>query len=126
MKVGEIVMPHRFYSSAASALLLFFFLSGCGVISDAPPAPPPPPPGPVEGYMITAVPGASTRLDDPAFGKDVSVTMENGFISAKGEECRRASVLVGEREAEVVVICRDAAGRWEMAPRVWGQGIEKL
>jgi hypothetical protein len=124
MKVGEIVMSHRFYSSVASALLFFLFLSGCGVISDAPA--PPSPPGPVEGYMITAVPGASTRLDDPAFGKDVSVTMENGFISAKGEECRRASVLVGEREAEVVVVCRNAAGRWEMAPRVWGQGIEKL
>ncbi|GFH62851.1 MAG: putative membrane-bound lipoprotein [Candidatus Desulfovibrio kirbyi] len=102
----------------------FLFSSACGMLSEAPPAPPARR-APVEGYMASAAIGDSTRLDDPAFGKNVTVVMENSFTSASGEECRRASVIVGAKEAEVVVVCRDASGQWAMVPRVWGQGIEK-
>ncbi len=105
------------------ALGLFLPLAGCGLFSD----PPPPPayqPGPVEAYLISADKRDSTTLDDPAFGKNVRVTLDDGFTSAKGESCKRATVLAGQKEAEVVVICRDGEGQWRMAPRVWGQGID--
>ena len=107
----------------ALALPAGFLLAGCGLFTD----PPPPPayqPGPVEAYLISASAGESTTLDDPAFGKSVRVTLDDGFTSAKGEECKRATVLAGQKEAEVVVICRDGEGQWRMAPRVWGQGID--
>ncbi|WP_165071688.1 DVU3141 family protein [Desulfovibrio sp. ZJ200] len=105
------------------SLPLVVLLHGCGLFADAPPLPPQTPPGPVEAYMISANPGDSTTIDDPNFGKNVRVTLENGFTSAKGEECKRASVLSGQKEAEVVVICRNSEGEWRMAPRVWGHGI---
>lgn len=108
---------------SALALPLSLFLSGCGLFADAPP-PPQAPPGPVEAYMISARPGSSASLDDPEFGLAVRVTVDDVFTSAKGENCKRGTVLAGQKEAEVVVICRDGQGRWQMAPRVWGQGID--
>ena len=68
--------------------------------------PPPPPPGPVETFLINAAPGASTTVDDPQFGPQVHVLLEDNFISASGEDCRRATVRSQRQEAEVVVICR--------------------
>ena len=85
--------------------------------------PPPPPPGPVETFLINAAPGASTTVDDPLFGPQVHVLLEDNFISASGEDCRRATVRSQRQEAEVVVICRDGQGVWRLAPRVWGQGL---
>ncbi len=85
--------------------------------------PPPPPPGPVETFLINAAPGASTTVDDPQFGPQVHVLLEDNFISASGENCRRATVRSQRQEAEVVVICRDEQGVWRLAPRVWGQGL---
>lgn len=104
-------------------LPLLLPLHGCGLFADTP-AQPQTPPGPVEAYMISANPGDSTTLEDPGFGKNVRVTLDNGFTSAKGEECKRATVLSGQKEAEVVVICRNSEGQWRMAPRVWGQSID--
>lgn len=86
-------------------------------------SPPPPPPGPVESFLINAAPGASTTLDDPQFGKQVHVLLEDNFVSASGEDCKRATVRSPRQEAEVVVICRDRQGVWRLAPRVWGQGL---
>lgn len=86
-------------------------------------SPPPPPPGPVESFLINAAPGASTTLDDPQFGTQVHVLLEDNFVSASGEDCRRATVRSRRQEAEVVVICRDGQGVWRLAPRVWGQGL---
>lgn len=104
------------------SLPLVLLLHGCGLFADAP-VPPQTPPGPVEAYMISANPGDSATLEDPGFGKNVRVTLDNGFTSAKGEKCKRATVLSGQKEAEVVVICRNSEGEWRMAPRVWGHGI---
>jgi hypothetical protein len=101
-----------------AAALLAFALSGCAGLQDAPV--PPPPPGPVENFIIIAEPGQSTTLDDPAFGNNIRVAADGAFISAKGEECRRATVTVQGKEAEVVVICRPEGDNWIMAPRVWG------
>lgn len=85
--------------------------------------PPPPPPGPVETFLINAAPGTATTVDDPQFGPQVHVQLEDNFISATGENCRRATVRSQRQEAEVIVICRDGQGVWRLAPRVWGQGL---
>lgn len=105
------------------ALGVFLPLAGCALFSDTPP-PPAYEPGPLEAYLVSAGSGDSTTLDDPQFGKNVRVTLDDSFTSAKGESCKRATVLAGLREAEVVVICRNAGGQWRMAPRVWGHGID--
>lgn len=102
----------------APALLII--LSGCGLTADAPALSPSP--GPVEAFMISAEPGQSAQLDDPVFGTNVRVSLEGTFTSAKGENCRRATVLADGKKAEVAVTCRDAAGQWTLAPRVWGEG----
>lgn len=75
--------------------------------------------------MIVSKVGDTATVTDPDFGKDVRVSLDELFTSAKGEDCKRGTVLSSQREAEVVVICRDDKGRWTMAPRVWGQGISQ-
>jgi hypothetical protein len=107
--------------SALLAALTALALYGCGFGSA--PEQPETPPGPVMAYMIGAAPGASTTLDDPEFGKNVRLSMAR--LYSPGEECKRGTALSGQREAEVVVICRDAQGRWSMAPRVWGAGLSQ-
>lgn len=110
---------------ALSGLALFtaLLLGGCGFGGS--PAQPETPPGPVTGFMIVSNVGETATVDDPDFGKAVRVSLDELFTSAKGEDCKRGTVLSGQREAEVIVICRDANGRWNMAPRVWGQGISQ-
>ena len=100
-------------------------LSGC-LFAKNPPEPPaePAPPTPLAAYMIGHAPGDSTTLDDPDFGQQVRVTMQHEFTSAIGEPCKSASLLAGQRESEIAVICQKLDGTWRMAPRVWGQGIQ--
>lgn len=100
-----------------------FALAGCGMFGSTAPAVPDVTPGPVTAFMINNEPGASVTLDDPEFGTEIHVALQDTFTSAAGEQCKRATLVAREREAEIVVICRDAAGRWNMAPRIWGQGI---
>ena len=95
-------------------LLTALALYGCGF--GGAPEQPETPPGPLMAYMIGAAPGDS---------KNVRLSMGESFVSAKGEACKRGTALSGQREAEVVVICRDAQGRWNMAPRVWGAGLSQ-
>lgn len=101
---------------------LMTLLAGCGMWGGAPV--PETPPGPVMAYMIGHDRGDATVLDDPQFGQNISVTMQDAFTSASGEECKRATLVAREREAEMVVICRKGEEPWKMAPRIWGQGIE--
>lgn len=108
---------------AGWTVLAALLLGGCGFGSA--PAQPETPPGPVTGFMIVSTVGETATVDDPDFGKGVRVSLDELFTSAKGEDCKRATVLSGQREAEVVVICRDGNGRWTMAPRVWGQGLSQ-
>ena len=110
-------------AALAAALLLVLSLSACGLGES--PQRDETPPGPVENLMIISTPGQTTVLDDVQFGQGVNVSVDEVFTSAKGESCKRGTVLAGQKEAEVVVICQDAQGRWIMAPRVWGQGISK-
>ena len=42
------------------------------------------------------------------------MSLDELFPSAKGEDCKRGTVLSGQREAEVIVICKDDKGRWTM------------
>ena len=110
-------------AALAAALLLVLPLAACG-LGEAPQREETPP-GPVESFMIISTPGQTTVLDDVQFGQGVNVSVDEVFTSAKGENCKRGTVLAGQKEAEVVVICQDDQGRWTMAPRVWGQGISK-
>ena len=105
---------------AVTAIML---LGGCGF--GGAPEQPDTPPGPVTGFMIVSNVGETATVDDPDFGKGVHVSLDELFTSAKGEDCKRGTVLSGQREAEVIVICRDSKGHWNMAPRVWGQGISQ-
>lgn len=102
-------------------LMLTASLQGC--LFGGNDATPPHEPGPVENFLINAAPGASTTLDDPQFGPQVQVLLEDIFTSATGEDCKRATVRNQNNEAEVVVICKNAQGVWRLAPRVWGQGL---
>lgn len=98
-------------------------LAGC--VFGAPDTQPGTPAGPVATFMAGASVNESRTLDDPDFGTDVRVRVDENFTSARGEDCKRGTVLTGSGETEVIVICRDAAGHWNMAPRVWGQGIAR-
>ncbi len=105
-----------------ASVLLCLTLSGCAA-GDKTPPPPLPPLSPVMAFMAEARPGEITVLDDEAFGRQVRVTLEGGFTSADGEDCRRATVVARGRESEMVVICRSGDQPFTMAPRIWGQGI---
>lgn len=117
--------PHgRLILTVLAGAALALPTGGCSFSSPAPA--PEAPPGPVTAYMISALPGETATLDDPDFGREVRVSVQESFVSAKNENCKRGTVLAAPREAEVVVICRDqTTGRWSMAPRVWGQGISR-
>ena len=110
-------------ATLAAALFLTLPLAACGFGES--PQREESPPGPVESFMILSTPGQTSIVDDIQFGQGVSVSVDEVFTSAKGENCKRGTVLAGQREAEVVVLCQDGQGRWVMAPRVWGQGISK-
>ncbi|MDR1856679.1 MAG: hypothetical protein LBR22_05910 [Desulfovibrio sp.] len=98
-------------------------LAGCGMFS-SPPPPEPAPLGPVEAFLSQGNIGDRTRLDDHAFGKDVEVALDAVFTSANGEDCRRGTVLAARKDSETVVVCKDADGRWKMAPRIMGQRLQ--
>ncbi|MDR2696537.1 MAG: hypothetical protein LBC79_09200 [Deltaproteobacteria bacterium] len=101
-----------------TTLLAGLVLAGCS--SRTPPLEPEPLP-PLVAFLSSAPPAASAQLDDPAFGNAVLVTQEEAFVSASGEECRRATVVAREREAEMVVVCRTEEGQaWRMMPRIMG------
>lgn len=103
-------------------LLFLQCLALTACFGTTPPAPLPEELSPLVLFMASAEAGESQQLDDPAFGNDVSVTQEDTFTSASGEDCRRATVIANRREAEMIVICRSGAGPWKMAPRIWGSG----
>ena len=74
--------------------------------------------------------GATAVIEDETFGGEVRVTLEDAFLSAAGETCKRATLLSAQHEAEIVVICHNGQegdgsnpGEWRLMPRVWGKGI---
>ena len=112
------------YGRLIPILLGSVLLSGCSLFSST--STPPPeavPPSPLVSYMIEHQAGDSTTLDDPDFGTGILVTMQDNFVSASGNICKRASLLARQKESEMAVICLDANGHWVLAPRIWGQGI---
>lgn len=121
-------MPPFHPPQAGPAFVLIFFaalmLAGCGHTVSEPPILEPAPLGPMEAFLAAELPGQSIVLDDPEFGENIRVTVEDMFVSANGEHCKRGTVLSSHGNAEVVVICRDKNGYWKMAPRVWGHAIE--
>ena len=107
-------------------VLLCASLSACGLFGPSKPTLSTQPKSPVREFIISHTPGsanATGTVSDPEFGENLRIVLEHEFLSASGETCRRASLFSQRGEAEVVVMCRDAAGEWVMAPRVWGQGL---
>lgn len=102
--------------------LLSVSITGCGLMSSDPP-PPEPVYGPVAVFVIAQEAGDSTVLDDPEFGSNIKVIIQDSFVSANGELCKRATLLAEDKQAEVVALCRKGEGPWIMAPRIWGQGL---
>lgn len=121
-------MPHFSLSKRFRVLIPLCFVAviwtGCGHTVSTPPVSEPVL-SPVETFLATEDPGQSAILDDPQFGDNIRITVEDTFTSANGEQCKRGTVLSSRGDAEVIVICRDAHGSWKMAPRVWGQSIEE-
>ena len=114
----------RRYGRQMSIVLGSILLSGCSLFSSAPVSVPDPiSPSPLVAYMMTHQVGDSPTLDDPDFGTNILVTMQEDFISAFGTTCKRASLLARQKESEMAVICQDAHGQLTLAPRIWGQGI---
>lgn len=109
------------------------FLGGCSWKATPPPAEPTPQElSPVLQFMVSNATGATSIIDDAQFGGEVRVTLEDTFLSAAGETCKRATLVSGTHEAEVVVICKTTAEdeigttpdeNWRLMPRVWGRGI---
>lgn len=102
------------------SLSLGLMLSAC---SFSAPAPEEPNYTPVVACLAKADNDSSTVLDDPEFGEKVKVSAGEFFVSASGAECRRGTVVSAGHEAEVIVVCKDANGFWQLAPRIWGQGL---
>lgn len=113
----------------APLLLLSVLLSGCGLFRSSQPEPvPPAPPSPVREFIMKHTPGSADSVgtvSDPEFGENIRIVLEQEFLSASGQHCRRASLFSVHGEAEVVIMCRDDNGAWTMAPRVWGQGLSQ-
>ena len=118
------------------------FLQFCGLIllgglvscswQSAPTPPPvePQPLSPVAQFMVANATGATAVIEDETFGGEVRVTLEDAFLSAAGETCKRATLLSAQHEAEIVVICHNGQegdgsnpGEWRLMPRVRGKGI---
>lgn len=117
----------RALSQGLSLALLpaVLLLSGCG-FSSQPEAALPAAPSPVREFIIQHQPGAADSVgtvSDPEFGENLRIVLEQEFLSASGQNCRRASLFSAHGEAEVVIMCRAADGAWIMAPRVWGRGL---
>ena len=81
-------------------------------------------------FMVANATGATAVIEDETFGGEVRVTLEDAFLSAAGETCKRATLLSAQHEAEIVVICHNGQegdgsnpGEWRLMPRVWGKGI---
>lgn len=96
----------------------------------APEQPQPQPLSEVPRFMVANSSGATGVVQDEAFGGEVRVTLEDAFLSASGETCKRATVLSVQHEAEIVVICHNGQNgdesnpdEWRLMPRVWGKGI---
>ncbi len=107
-------------------LLLCALLAGCSFFDRPQPALPAQPLSPVQEFIISRTPGtpdAAGTVHDPEFGGAVRVVLEQEFLAASGETCRRASLFSPRGESEVVIMCRGASGAWTMAPRIWGQGL---
>lgn len=120
-RVRSVVMP-------LMVLMTCLFLVACGGRKpgvEESPIDEPVVEAPLLEFLATHEGGTSATLDDPEFGKGVRVFIEGAFLSASGQECRRATLLSRNGEAEVVVACKGDDGKWVLAPRIWGQGINQ-
>lgn len=104
------------------------------LLAERPHSPPvePQPLSPVAQFMVANATGATAVIEDETFGGEVRVTLEDAFLSAAGETCKRATLLSAQHEAEIVVICHNGQegdgsnpGEWRLMPRVWGKAFPR-
>lgn len=114
------------------SVLCLLLLGGCFWGSGAPlsPQPEPQPLSAVAQFVVANTAGATALIEDETFGGEVRVTVEDTFLSAAGESCKRATLLSAQHEAEIIVICHNGPegdesdpAEWRLMPRVWGKGI---
>lgn len=113
-------------------LSIFVTLGGCSWKAAPLAEPAPQDVSPVLQFMISNTTGATSIINDAQFGGEVRITLEDTFLSAAGETCKRATLVSSSHEAEVVVICKTTTEEkttpsseksWRLMPRVWGKGI---
>lgn len=104
------------------------FLQFCGLIllgglvscswQSAPSPPPvePQPLSPVAQFMVANATGTTAVIEDETFGGEVRVTLEDAFLSAAGETCKRATLLSAQHEAEIIVICHNGRKATKATP----------
>ena len=116
------------------------FLQFCGLIllgglvscswQSAPTPPPvePQPLSPVAQFMVANATGATAVIEDETFGGEVRVTLEDAFLSAAGETCKRATLLSAQHEAEIVVICHNGqeGDGLSVTQRFWRTGEDAM
>lgn len=106
-------------------------LFGCSNKSVEPPAPgaesalsTAPPSSPLVSFIAGNEQGASSKIQDTEFG-NVTVFVEEAYISALGRQCKKARVQVTRECAEVVAICKED-GRWAQMPSIWRSCLSAL
>ena len=130
----DMMEPWKVWCIRLASIVLALLLGGLVSCSwQSAPSPPPVEPqplSPVAQFMVANATGATAVIEDETFGGEVRVTLEDAFLSAAGETCKRATLLSAQHEAEIIVICHNGQegdesnpGEWRLMPRVWGKGI---
>lgn len=104
--------------SGALLSALMLSLCACSVFSSSDSQGPGLSPAPA--YLCDAQPGESAKVDDPEYGGEVTVRYEASFTLVDGSRCRRGTVIVPRRSAELLVVCTGSDGYWHVAPQMWG------
>lgn len=73
--------------------------------------------GPLADFLAANAPGAQGGVKDPVYGT-VQVSVTESYISALGENCRKAMIAGGARQTgtEQVAACQNSDGKWRVLP----------
>ncbi|MBP3731335.1 MAG: hypothetical protein J6I40_07700 [Mailhella sp.] len=108
----------------APAATCLFLVGGCFAVKPPENIPDSQTPlSPVAAFIAAGEEGDRSSVFDPAFGGQVLVTIQDGFISASGKTCKRAAVSQPPRETEIIILCQ-SGNDWELMPRVWGGTLD--
>jgi len=80
-------------------------------------APAAPAASPLVAFVSTRQIGESAKIQDAEFG-NVTVFVEDSYVSALGEQCIKARVQMTRDCSEVVAVCK-RDGLWVKMPSIW-------